>query len=174
MKKSLRFPVVNLLCVLTVCFVFALQTTASASDADPMSEFDLRSKLLREKPDVPHSDKLTGRTLVSLNKDWKVGQFNITWPEAQGWIKSLGKGWRAPTHAELKELFYKGLGLKRNHYKMPSFGAKPSPIGRDSFLAESRTENAAFCFDFDGGFSYSFRKSRRYHGFRAIAVKDKK
>ncbi len=172
MKTSLRFQVVNFLCLLAVLFVFAMPDAVSASNS--ISEYDARSKLLREKPNVPHSDKLTGYTLVSLNKDWKVGQFNITWPEAQRWIKSLGQGWRAPTRAELKDLFYKGLGLKRQHFKMPSFGAKPSPIGYDSFLAESRSDNTAFCFDFAGGYSYSFRKSRRYHGFRALAVKDKK
>ncbi|HAE37947.1 MAG TPA: hypothetical protein DCG57_04810 [Candidatus Riflebacteria bacterium] len=172
MKGILRFQVVNLLCILAICLVFVLPDAVSASNS--ISEYDLRSKLLREKPNVPHSDKITGHTLVSLNKDWKVGQFNITWPEAQRWIKSLGEGWRSPTRAELKDLFYKGLGLKRQHYKMPSFEDKPSPIGYDSFLAESRSENSAYCFDFTGGYSYSFRSSRRYHGFRAIAVRDKK
>lgn len=172
MKNIFRFQLVNLLCVLAVCFVSAMPDTAFANSS--ISEYDVRSKLLREKPNVPHSDKITGRTLVSLNKDWKVGQFNITWPEAQAWIKSLGQGWRAPTRAELKDLFYKGLELKRHHYKMPNFGAKPSPIGTDSFLAESRSDSTAFAFDFDGGSSYSFRKSRRYYRFRALAVKDKK
>ena len=45
------------------------------------------------------------------NLQWLAGpDRNVTWDEADRWVKSLGEGWRMPTLKELEGLYHKGAG----------------------------------------------------------------
>ena len=74
------------------------------------------------------------KTFLGCGKEWLVGPTDLDWNQAQAWITKLGKGWRAPTKAELVELFDE---LGQN-----------SPIGQDYVWAEAKDEHSAWHYSF--------------------------
>ena len=48
---------------------------------------------------------------TQTNLEWLAGpDRNVTWDEADSWVKSLGGDWRMPTLKELEGLYHKGAG----------------------------------------------------------------
>lgn len=114
-----------------------------------------------EKPsDLTSSPLDSGGTFKACGKEWLIGQKNINWNETQAWINRIAfLGWRAPTKAELKEL-YNEVGQK-------------NPIRIDGVWAESKDSSSAWIVNSNSGLEYLRDRNVSTSRTGAVAVRSR-